>query len=405
MTPIDSGNTAWMLIATALVLLMIPGLALFYGGMTRQKNVLSTMNQSFIVMSVITLQWVLFGYSLSFGEGNGFIGDFSLAGVEMLFHKVEPNGYPTILFVVFQGMFAAITPALISGAIAERIKFLPYVLFIVLWSTLVYDPICHWVWADKGWLLADKALDFAGGTVVHMSSGFAALAAIIILGKRRGYGEKIMRPHNLTMTLLGTGLLWFGWFGFNAGSGLKADALAGQAFAVTNISAAAAALSWLLCEVLHFGKATALGFASGAVAGLVGITPAAGSVGILGAIAIGLITGAVCYFAVAFLKEKFGYDDSLDAFGVHGVGGTIGAILTGVFAFTGVLEGNGYTRLEQVLVQLKGAAATAIYSFLVTLVLVYLIEKFIGFRADEKAEIDGLDEAEHGESGYDIAPI
>ncbi len=402
---IDTGDTTWVLVSSALVLLMTPGLALFYGGMVRSKNILSTLMHSFIAMGVMTVQWAVLGYSLSFGEGNWFIGDFShflLSGVENV--AQEGSTIPHSVFMLFQGMFAIITPALISGAIAERMKFGTYVVFIIAWGTLVYDPICHWVWASNGWLFNMEALDFAGGTVVHISSGVSALALATLLGRRIGYPHVAMKPHNLGMTLLGAGLLWFGWFGFNAGSALAANATAANAFVVTHLCAATGAVTWCVLEAWHRGKASALGFASGAVAGLVGITPACGFVGVQGALAIGLTVSPICYGAL-ILKSRLGYDDSLDAFGVHGVGGTWGALATGLFATaavggtSGLIEGGN---VHQLWVQFVSVVATFAYAFVVTIALAKVLDATMGLRVAEEEERTGLDLVAHGETGYDL---
>jgi Amt family ammonium transporter len=408
---IDTGDTAWLLISTALVLLMTPGLALFYGGMVRRKNVLGTMMQSFMAIAVVSLQWVLIGYSLSFGpDVKGLIGNLSWAGLVGV--GPEPNAeyagtIPHLLFMAFQMMFAIITPALIFGAVADRMKFKAYLLFLLLWVTLIYDPLAHWVWGVGGWLRNLGALDFAGGLVVHISAGVSALVAALVLGKRRGYPHEPMPPHNLTMTLLGAGLLWFGWFGFNAGSALGANGLASIAFVTTNTATAAATLAWLLVEWLHRGKPTALGAASGAVAGLVAITPAAGFVAPWAAILIGLAAGMVCYSAVS-LKYKFGYDDSLDAFGVHGIGGMLGALLTGVFAQkminpagSGLLDGN----VHQLVTQLLSIVVVLVFCGVGTFILLKIVDKLVGLRMEKSAEIDGMDLAEHGESGYNLGDI
>src|SRR5688572_4556910 len=335
MQGINSGDTAWLLVSAAMVMLMTPGLALFYGGMVQSRNVLSTFMHSFFALGLVTLQWVLVGYSLSFGTSHGhFIGGFDFVALHGV--GTEAKGtIPHILFMAFQGMFAIITPALISGAYAERMKFSAYCLFTLLWSTLVYDPLAHWVWAEGGWLFELGALDFAGGTVVHLSSGVAALVCAVVVGKRAGYPGLRHVPHNLTMTVLGAGLLWFGWFGFNAGSALAADGLASLALVNTHLAAATGALSWAAIEALRIGKPTMLGVASGLVGGLVGITPAAGFVDPMAAIGIGGLAGLACYGGV-LLKARLGYDDTLDAFGVHGVGGAAGALLTGVFASAAV---------------------------------------------------------------------
>jgi Amt family ammonium transporter len=333
--PVDTGDTAWLLISTALVMLMTPGLALFYGGMVRRKNVLGTIMQSFISLGVLSVQWVLIGYSLSFGPDVGhFIGNLSWIGLNSVGLSPNPDYAATVphqAFMIFQMMFAVITPALITGAFAERFKFSTYLVFLLLWATLVYAPIAHWVWGVGGWIRNMGGLDFAGGIVVHVSSGVAALVAAIMIGKRKGHMDELVQPNNLTMTLTGAAILWFGWFGFNAGSALTSGALATSAFVVTHIAGAAAAISWLITEWLHRGKPTVLGAASGAIAGLATITPASGYVGPFPALIIGLCVGALCYFAVGF-KSKFGYDDSLDVVGVHGVGGVFGVLSVGLFA-------------------------------------------------------------------------
>ncbi len=397
---IVGADTAWMLASSALVMLMVPGLALFYGGMDRSKNVLSTLLLSFVCLGVITVQWTLFGYSLAFGSDVGkVIGDLSflaLAGVGL-----EPNGtIPHQLFMVFQMMFAILTPALISGALVGRMKFQTFVVFILLWSTLVYDPLCHWVWGG-GWISDLGALDFAGGLVVHISSGVSALAACIILGKRKGFPAEPMPPHNLPITLLGAGMLWFGWFGFNAGSELAADAVAASAFVVTQIAAGAAVLGWVFTEWSHRGKPTLLGAASGGVAGLVAITPAAGFVGPISAIMIGALAGGLCYLAV-LAKHKFGYDDSLDVFAVHGIGGTIGAICTGLFATAAIggTDGLFFGNPGQLVTQLISVAAAWVYSFTVTFVILKVLEATMGLRVSEEDEVQGLDLSSHGERGY-----
>ncbi len=420
---LDTGDTAWMLISTGLVLLMVPGLALFYGGMVRRKNILGTMMHSMVALALIGIQWVLFGYCLAFGDSSGGLIGWSsnylgLNGV-MPDNLFPGTSIPVFVHCMYQGMFAIITPALISGAIAERVRFGPYCLFILLWAVLVYDPLAHWVWAvdakgdPAGWLGKMGALDFAGGTVVHVSAGFSALAAILLLKKRRGYPQHPIHPNSMVLTLTGAGLLWFGWFGFNGGSALGSNALAGMALTASQVAAAAAALSWMAAEWIHRGKPTALGLASGLVAGLVAVTPASGFVTPLGALAIGLIAGVVCYTAVC-LKPSFKYDDSLDAFGVHGVGGFLGAVLTGVFVIekavqaaagntkaVGVLT-NG--RPAQIVVQIVAAATAAAFSFVVTLILVKVIDVVFGFNLDTKAETDGLDQSEHGEVGFDFGP-
>ena len=400
---IDSGNTAWMLVSCALVLLMTPGLALFYGGMVRSKNVLSTLMHSFFAMGLMTIQWVVVGYSLAFGEDiGGFIGGFNhlfLQGV-----GTEASGsIPHIVFMLFQGMFAIITPALISGAVAERMKFSTYCVFILLWGTFVYDPIAHWVWGGGGWLLEMGALDFAGGTVVHMSSGFSALVLALMLGRRIDYGKTPIYPNNLVFTALGAALLWFGWYGFNAGSALTAGASAAMAFATTHIAAAGGLVAWVVAEWWSRKQPSILGAASGLVAGLVTITPAAGFVSPMAALIMGFVGSWVCYGAV-LLKGKFTYDDSLDAFGIHGMGGMIGALLTGIFAVealggtAGVLEGN----VAIMVPQLAGIVATMIYSMGMTFLLVKILSATMGLRVEEDQEREGLDTTTHGERAYNL---
>ncbi|MGB5545393.1 MAG: ammonium transporter, partial [Polyangiales bacterium] len=391
MDALNQADTAWLMVSCALVMLMTPGLALFYGGMVGSKNVLSSFMHSFIALGIITLQWVVIGYSLSFGSdlGGGFIGGFEYAflnGVGL--EPQEGSTIPHILFMAFQMMFAIITPALISGAIAERMKFSAYFVFIILWATLVYDPICHWVWGPDGWLGVRGALDFAGGTVVHLSSGAAALVCALVIGRRGRPGP----PHNLTLTLLGAGMLWFGWFGFNAGSALAANDNAALALVNTHVAAGAAALSWAIVEWIKQGKPTALGVASGLVAGLVVITPAAGFVGPTSAVLMGLIAGPICYGAV-MLKGTLGYDDALDAFGIHGVGGALGAILTGVLASAawggtdGLIGGNSELFIENII----GVLAAAAYSAVVTFVLLKALDATIGLRVSSDEESEGLD--------------
>jgi ammonium transporter, Amt family len=404
---IDTGDTTWILISTALVMIMTPGLALFYGGMVRQKNVLGTIMQSFIALGVITVQWVLIGYSLSFGPDiNGLIGSLKWAGLNGVGLDPNPDYGATIphqAFMMFQMMFAIITPALISGAFAERLKFSSYILFIFLWSTFVYAPLAHWVWGIGGWLKSLGALDFAGGLVVHVSSGISALAAVLIIGRRKGHGHEHMPPHNLTMTLLGAALLWLGWYGFNGGSAIASGALATTALTTTHISAAAAVLSWLFMEWKYRGKPTLLGAASGAVAGLVAITPASGFVTPLSALAIGLCAGIICYFGVN-IKNKFGFDDSLDAFGVHGVGGIFGAIATGLFASKAVnsagADGLFYGNYSLLLIQLLSVAIAVVYAFCITWIILKILDKLTGLRVPQEEEVEGLDLSQHGESGY-----
>ncbi len=400
---INGADTAFMFVSACLVLLMTPGLALFYGGMVRRKNVLSTMMHSFAAMAVISIQWILFGYSLAFGPDiGGVIGNpltwFGLGG--MLANEPVSGTIPHYLFVLYQGMFAIITPALISGAVAERMKFKTYIVFIILWATLVYDPVCHWVWNSGGWLFQRGALDFAGGTVVHMTSGFTALILALMLGKRRGFPEEPILPHSLPLTLIGTGLLWFGWFGFNPGSALAANEQAIVAFMATNTAAAAAALTWMLLDWIFFKKPTALGTASGAVAGLVAITPAAGFVGPMSAIAIGITAGWFCRFIVRW-RTRRGIDDSLDAFGVHGMGGMAGALLTGVFASyagkTGLIQGNVAQFIEQVI----GVVATAVYAVVMSFIILKVLDVTMGLRVNNQEEFQGLDLSQHGEAAYE----
>ncbi|MDE0104947.1 MAG: ammonium transporter [Bryobacterales bacterium] len=401
---IDTGDNAWILTSSALVLMMTgPGLALFYGGLVRKRNVLGTMMQSFAMMALMTLLWAVYGYSLAFAEGNAFVGGLGhlfLNGVGM-----EPNGsIPHLTFMVFQLMFAIITPALISGAFAERMKFSAMLLFMVMWGTVVYFPMVHMVWGG-GFMSGDGAipcLDFAGGTVVHMSSGVAALVIALYIGRRRGFPSEAMRPHNLPLAFIGACLLWVGWFGFNAGSALAADGLAAAAFVNTHFAAAAAVLGWLIVEWLRDGKPSILGGITGAVAGLVAVTPASGFVNAMDSILIGLAAGIVCYFAVAVVKAKFRYDDSLDAFGVHGVGGTVGALLTGLFAreaiggATGLLEGNTAQFVNNAL----GSALTWVFSGVATFVILKIVDALVGVRVTANDESIGLDISQHGEEAY-----
>ncbi len=404
---VDTGDTTWMLISSALVMLMTPGLALFYGGMVRSKNVLGTIMQSFIALAVITIQWVLYGYSLAFGPDIGHvIGSLKWVGLNGVGLDPFPDYAATVphqAFMIFQMMFAVITPALITGAFAERVKFKTYLVFLVLWATFVYDPLAHWVWGNGGWIRNLGALDFAGGLVVHISSGIAALTAALVVGKRKSYGDEPMPPHNLTMTLLGAALLWFGWFGFNGGSAVASGSLATSAFVVTHISTAAAALSWMVAEWAYRGNPTVLGAASGAVAGLVAITPASGFVGPVSAILIGLAAGVFCYFAIN-LKTKLGYDDSLDVVGVHGVGGTWGALATGLFASKAVNaagnDGLFFGNPSLIGIQALSVVSAWVYSFVVTLIILKILDWTMGLRIAEEHEITGLDISQHGESGY-----
>jgi Amt family ammonium transporter len=403
MAKLDTGDTAWLIVATALVLLMTPALALFYGGMVRRKNVLSTIMHSLVAIPVLSVTWALYGYTLSFGPTHyGLIGGLQYAGMTGLAGDLHGT-VPTLAFAAFQMMFAVITPALISGAFAERMKFVAYLTFIVLWSTLVYYPVAHWVWADGGWLLKLGALDFAGGTVVHLTAGISALVCALVIGKRAGYPRHRSLPHDLTMTLTGAGLLWFGWFGFNAGSALTSGQLAALAFMATHLGAAGGALGWLVVEWRHRGKPTALGVASGLVAGLVAITPAAGYVAPWAAIVIGFVAGGVCYGGV-LLKNRFGYDDSLDAFGVHGVGGLTGALLTGVFAQKALndagADGALFGNVKQLGIQGLACAVTGVYAAVLTFGILKIIDATMGLRVSENDEREGLDTTQHGEEAY-----
>jgi len=405
---INAGDTAWLLASSALVMIMTPGLALFYGGMVRRKNVLSTIMQSFVILALVSVQWVLFGYSLAFGPDVGhIIGNLDWLG----FNNVgfAPNAdyagtIPHQVFAVFQLMFAIITPALITGSFAERMRFPAFVLFALLWATFVYDPLAHWVWGVGGWLRNLGALDFAGGTVVHISAGVAGLVSALVLGKRKGYGKEPMPPHNLPTTFLGAALLWFGWFGFNAGSALGANGLAGSAFLTTNTAAAAATLGWIFTEWVLHGKPTMLGAASGCVAGLVAITPAAGFVTPLSSIVIGLVAGIICCLSVSVMKQKIGYDDSLDAFGCHGVGGTWGALATGLFATKMVNsagnDGLFYGNPHQLWVQFLAVAASWVFVAVATFIILKLVGLVTSLRANPEEEETGLDLSQHGENAY-----
>lgn len=405
---IDSGDTAWVMISSALVLLMVPGVGFFYCGMVRKKNVLSILTQSFVIIAVVTLQWVLIGYSLSFGPDiGGVIGDLSWAGLKGVGMNPSPDyatTIPHLTFMVFQGMFAIITPALIIGAFTDRMKFSTLISFTLLWTTLIYDPLVHWVWGTGGWLAGMGVLDFAGGIVVHVSAGISALVAAILIGKRIGLNGTLMLPHNITLTVLGAAMLWFGWFGFNAGSALGANGLAAHAFVVTNIAGAAGALSWMLVSWIHMKKSSTLGVVTGAVAGLATITPAAGFVSPLAAIVIGFFTGAVCYAAVVFIKTKTGIDDALDVMACHGVGGIIGMLFVGVFASTainpagadGLLAGN----LTLMLTQLTAVVVTLLYAGVGTFVILKVLDAVMGIRVTKEEEIIGLDLVHHGEEAY-----
>lgn len=407
---IDTGDTAWVLISAAMVLFMTLGLAFFYGGLVRKKNILSVLMQCFTTICIVTLQWVLFGYSLSFGpDHGGWIGTLSWAGLNGV--GLEPYSdysatIPHQAFMIYQCMFAVITPALILGAFAERMKFSAFCLFTLLWSTLVYDPVCHWVWGVGGFLRTSGALDFAGGTVVHINAGIAALVTALVLKKRQGYPAHLSPPHNLPFAVLGAGILWFGWFGFNAGSALGASGLAVHAFVATHVAAATAGLAWAFLDWIFNKHPTMLGMITGAVGGLVAITPAAGYVNVWGAIGIGLGVSALCYFSVAVVKAKLGYDDALDAFGVHGMGGIWGAIATGLWATQTVnsagANGLFYGNPGQVLIQLKATLATLLYSGGVTYLLLKLIDALIGLRVSDQAERIGLDLTQHREAGYTL---
>jgi ammonium transporter, Amt family len=407
---IDTGATAWMLTSTALVLLMVPGLAMFYGGLVRTKNVLGTIMHSFVAMGIISIIWVAVGYSMSFGKNilGGWFGwnndYFFLKGIDT---NIMEAGIPEYVFSMFQGKFAIITPALIAGAFAERVSFKAYCIFIAAWSLLVYNPLCHWVWASDGFLFnlgAKGAIDFAGGTVVHISAGVSGLIAALYLGSRRGYPYQVIRPNNLVITMLGAGLLWVGWFGFNAGSSISSGLSTAQALTATQVAAAAGALAWVIIESMHQGKATALGFASGILAGLVAVTPAAGVVQPWGAIVLGIIAAFVCYSAI-MLKNKLGYDDSLDAFGIHGIGGITGAILLVFFIrpswmSEAVAAAGSWTILNQLGVQALAVLIAIAYSALMTLAIIYLLNKVVKFKSTEDDEMAGLDRAYHGERGY-----
>lgn len=402
----DTGDTAWLLISSALVMFMLPGLALFYAGMVRRKNVLGTMMHSFTALGLVGLEWVILGYAMAFGTSHGKIvgWDWNLVFLQGVSPMHIHKGYavPEMVFIMFQGMFAIITPALIAGAFAERVKFGAYVAFTLVWSVIVYNPLAHWVWGG-GWLGAGEgnigALDFAGGTVVHISAGASALVMALYLGKRQGSAEEILRPNSLVLTLLGAGMLWFGWFGFNGGSALASNGLAGLAFTTTMIASAAGAVGWIIAEWFKHGRPTSLGIASGIVAGLVAITPAAGFVSPGSAIIIGLVAGVVCYSAV-MMKAKFGYDDSLDAFGVHGVGGFLGALLTGIFCTVAMNKDGADGSMGQFFKQLIAAGAAAGYGAIATLIIAIAIDKIMGFRVSKRCEIEGMDTGIHGEQGW-----
>ena len=408
---VDSGATAWMLTATALVLLMVPGLALFYGGLVRSKNVLGTIMQSFVAMGIMSIMWVVVGYSMCFGPSvfGGWFGwnpdYFFLKGID---ESIMEQGVPEYVFSMFQGKFAIITPALIAGAFAERVSFKAYCIFIAVWGVLVYNPLCHWVWAADGFLFnlgANGAIDFAGGTVVHISAGVSGLVIALFIGARRGFPYQIIRPNNLVITMLGAGLLWVGWFGFNAGSSISSGLSTAQALTATQVAAASGALMWLIIESMHHGKATSLGFASGILAGLVAVTPAAGVVQPYGAFVLGALSSVLCYAAI-LLKNKLGYDDSLDAFGVHGIGGITGALFLTFFIRpswmqdASIASGSEWTIWNQLGVQTLAVIIAIAYAAIMTLLIVWIINKFTPMRADETAEMYGLDRTYHGERGY-----
>ncbi|MBI5724513.1 MAG: ammonium transporter [Planctomycetes bacterium] len=413
---INSGDTAWLLTSTALVFIMTaPGLALFYGGLVRRKNVLSVLMQCMMIMCLVSLQWVALGYALSFGAdagGKGVIGTLEWAFLKGVGQEAGPYSatVPHLAFMIFQAMFAVITPALIIGAFAERIRFLPFCVFTLLWATLVYDPVAHWVWSTGGWLSilnpnAGAAMDFAGGTVVHINAGMAALACALFLGKRKGYPSKMSPPHNLPFAVIGAGMLWFGWFGFNAGSALAANGLAANAFVVTHVATATAGLTWAIMDRIFNGKPTVLGVITGAVAGLVAITPASGFVDVTGSICIGAGAGVIPWLFVGIIKPRLGYDDSLDAFGVHGIGGIWGALATGLFAtpavqkdFKGLFFGNP----AQFVMQVKAVAVTIVWAFVLTYVLLVLVNAVFKLRAGEHEELVGLDLTQHKETAYTV---
>jgi ammonium transporter, Amt family len=405
----NNGDTAFVLLCAALVMLMTPGLALFYSGMVRSKNALSTIMQSFFIIGVISLEWILWGYTMTFGPDRlGLIGGlewFGLRGVGMAPHASYAPTVPHGVFMIYQCMFAVITPALITGAFAERIRFGPFVLFSLLWATFVYNPLAHWVWGEGGWLRGLGVLDFAGGVAVHLSSGVAALVASVALGKRKGYGSEDLKPHNLPMTLMGAGILWFGWFGFNAGSALSAGPIAGTAFIATHIAGTTGGLAWVLMEWKYTGKATTLGAASGAIAGLATVTPGSGFVGPISAALIGILAGFCCYVGVK-VKNRFGYDDSLDVVGVHGVGGVIGLLAVGLFASKGVnpdgADGLLFGNVSQLGIQFLAVVVTVVYSIVVTYILLKFIDRLFGLRVPENDEISGLDLSQHQEGAYNL---
>jgi Amt family ammonium transporter len=406
---INSGDTAWVLTCTGLVMLMTPGLAFFYGGMVRRKNILGILMQCFIVLCILTLQWVLFGYSLSFSPGSKFIGSlswFGLHGVGDAPYAAYAPGIPHEAFMIFQAMFAIITPALIIGAFAERMKFSAFLAFMVLWATLVYDPVCHWIWGVGGWLKELGVIDFAGGAVVHINAGIAALVTALIIGRRSGYANKPIPPHNLPFTVLGTALLWFGWFGFNAGSALAANGLAVHALVATQVAAATAGLTWALLEWVYAGTPTVFGTVTGSIAGLATVTAASGYVDVFGAIVIGFVASLVCFVCVSMVKPRLGYDDSLDAFGVHGVGGILGMLATGIFATKAINPGGPDGALfgnpHQFLVQLGAVLVVVVYSFVATYIIYKAVGLFAPVRVTTKDEILGLDLSQHNEVAYTV---
>ncbi len=405
----NTGDTAWVLISSALVMLMTPGLAFFYGGMVRKKNVLSILMQCFIIFCLVGVQWVIYGYSLSFAPGKGFWGGFAWVGLNGVGLSPYPDYAGTIphqAFMIFQAMFAIITPALIIGAFAERMKFSAFLVIVLLWVTFVYAPVCHWIWGIGGWLRNLGVLDFSGGIVIHVNAGIAALVTALVIGKRRNLDKNIPSPHNMPFVALGTALLWFGWFGFNAGSALAANGLAVNAFVVTNTAAAAGGLSWAFIEWIRNGKPTIFGVCSGAIAGLAAITPAAGFVSVMPAVIIGLLASVFCFIAVTVIKPKLGYDDSLDAFGVHCVGGTWGSLATGLFASKLVnsagADGLFFGNPHQLLVQFYAVGVTLVYSGVVTLVIYKVVDAIIGVRVSDKEESIGLDLTQHREKAYTV---
>jgi len=406
---INSGDTVFVLFSSAMVMLMTPGLAFFYGGMVRRKNILSVLMQCFFVLCLLTVHWMLFGYSLSFAPGKGFWGGslwFGLNGVGLEPYTAYAGTVPHQAFMIFQAMFAIITPALIIGAFAERIRFSAFLVFTLLWSTFIYAPLCHWVWGDGGWLKSLGVLDFAGGIVVHTSAGIAALVTTLIIGKRKNLEHNVPAPHNLPLVVLGTALLWFGWFGFNAGSALAANGLAVSTFVATNAAAASAGLSWALLEWIRNGKPTVFGIVTGSIAGLATITPASGFVSPTSALVIGIFASIVCFIGVAVIKPKFGYDDSLDAFGVHGLGGILGTIATGLFASKAVnpagADGLFFGNPKQLLIQAIGVGVAVVYTFIGTVVIYKLVDIFLRMRVTEKEEMMGLDLTQHRERAYTV---